>query len=205
MWYNEHIRKVPRGMGYWRLIRRPVRHTESFTLTLENLLRELHSNMQSFRVTHFAWILLIFALSACSGVADDTGAPANNIVPSPDDVYVEENRGAVCFTEIGATLIEGRIFPAGCYSGSCTKPASQNLVVRVDDADSRMSFDYAFLIEDYSSYYDFACTEDCGAGMILFSIDELENESYEVFVGDRLIGEVQLPSESFCLEVETLD
>ena len=107
----------------------------------------------------------------------------------------------MCFKEVVEGVINGRIFPAGCYSGSCTKPASQELKVYVDHEMARLDFQYTFIIEDYSSYFDFICTEDCGAGLIVFTIDRLTEKSYEVWVGGNLIGEVDLPSEPFCIEV----
>lgn len=65
------------------------------------------------------------------------------------------------------------------------------------------AFLLTFVSEDYSSYFNnYGRTEDCGAGLIFFSIDELTEEAYDVWVGDIPIGNVQLPSEPQCYEAK---
>jgi 3-methyladenine DNA glycosylase Tag len=66
-----------------------------------------------------------------------------------------------------------------------------------------MDFEYTFVIEDYASHYGFMCTEDCGSGLIWFTVEDLKRESYAVWVGGIQIGDVQVPSEPICLDVDT--
>jgi hypothetical protein len=156
----------------------------------------------SIKTTTITSILILLVLSACSTAGLSPAATEPWGFPAPDEVLVEENEGAVCFTEVGEAIIKGRIFPRGCYSGSCTRPASQNLVIVVDHELRKMDFEYAFVIEDYASHYGFMCTEDCGSGLIWFEVEDLKVGTYAVWVGGDQIGEIQIPSESFCLEVE---
>lgn len=159
--------------------------------------------MISIKTPRIISILILPVLSACStaDLSPTTTEPWS--FPAPDEVYVEENDGAVCYTEIGEAIVKGRIFPGGCYSSSCTRPASQNLVIVVDHEDQKMDFDYAFVIEEYASHYGFMCTEGCGSGLIWFEVEDMKVGTYAVWVGGDQIGEIQIPSGSICLEVET--
>jgi hypothetical protein len=140
--------------------------------------------------------------SACSSAAPPESTPSPLQIASPDTIHYEENTGEICFTSLGETSIEGRIIPAGCYSGSCTKPSSQLLTVYVDNQSGRLTLEFGFVIEDYSSVYDYTCTEDCSAGLIFFSIDNLTDEFYEIWVANNRIGEIEMQSDPICFEVQ---
>lgn len=146
-------------------------------------------------------LVILSVLSGCAPIEDATETHTPWGLPVPDSFHFEENQGTICFKEIGENHTSGGIFPGGCYSGSCTKPASQRLVLQIDHQNKRLKFAHAFYIEDYSSYFDFQCTEDCGAGYIPFTIDDLEASSYEIWVGEQIIGMIDLPSEPICLEI----
>jgi hypothetical protein len=142
--------------------------------------------------TRIALLMMVLAmLPACAAFQGKSGTATPSLKTKLTRL---EDRGQVCFRDGGlnSTAVLGTFRPAGCYSSSASRPLEQSLSVKLDADRFRIEFHTSFLVE---TILDVIHTTDCGgAGEMSFEIGDVEPGVYSIWIGNKRVGELTLPS-----------
>lgn len=119
-----------------------------------------------------------------------------------------ENEGEVCIQPcVNCTNVTATFRPAGCFSSSCYRPIEQRASVRIEEPQHAIRLDTRFVVVR-SAPLEAYCTMDCsGAGQVEFSIGDLEEATYSIWLGQHKVGELSVPlpptfGRDLCFEYE---
>lgn len=143
-------------------------------------------------------VVSLFVLVGCSSVPPQL-TPTAAHTPTPKPPKIVENSGQVCFyTYRGDSgTLEGKFYPRGCYSSSCTRVLEQNATATADERAHTIHLKSRFVLLDTTVYFPEprSCSADCnGGGEVSLVLQQLTGERYEVFLGAETLG-ILNPSE----------
>jgi hypothetical protein len=121
--------------------------------------------------------------------------------PSPEGIIEDWER--ICFRPDQGGIY-ATISPKGCYSSTCTRPMYQAGTAIVDVQDQKIQLESRFVLVE-ASRFPLPCTENCdGGGSVIFILDELLPNDYEVWFKDEKVGELDIfsgrPTQQQCFE-----
>jgi len=117
----------------------------------------------------------------------------------PYDVDIMQNEGQVCIrttnADASAMNLEFTVSSSGCYSSSCSVPYERTGELYIDREGKKIQFFSRFMVKEYGgSVGSCGCTGDCGgAGVIVYTVDDLSAGVYQLKLGLKTIGEITLP------------
>jgi hypothetical protein len=146
---------------------------------------------QALAFTRIALLMAVLAiLPACAIPRRESGTATPPLKIKRTRI---EDAGQVCFMGgPNSVAVRGSFAPRGCYSTSASRPLEQTLSLKVDPDQLRIEFHTSFLIETMLGVIQ---TTDCSSeGTISFNVGEVDAGVYSIWIGNRNVGKLSLPS-----------
>lgn len=149
---------------------------------------------------------LLLLLAGCSGLPRNV-TPTVAITQTSPAPRIVENSGEVCFYTFTAETgtLEGKFYPTGCYSSSCTRILEQAANVTWNEQTGEIHIESRFVLLDTTVRFaePQTCNADCnGGGEVSLVLEDLKGDSYRVVLGTATLGVVQVSevnSHGLCL------
>ncbi len=155
-------------------------------------------------MSRFQWLIALSLncalMSACVAPLPDR-APASAALPTPfsGTIIKQYSLGAICFTgyEADKRILLGTAQPRGCFSGNCYKAVESRVSVSLNDGGKALRFASFFEIRDLTrirstpQVCETACVEIAKTPFTVTGV--LTGTRYDVFLGERKLGEFELP------------
>lgn len=140
-------------------------------------------------------------MSACvAPLPDRTPAPTLRVTQSSGTIITQDNVGMICFTryDVANQTLSGVTYPHGCFSSNCHLMAEKHVNISLDPGSAAMRFTNHFEIRDLTVVGGTPqiCLTICSSpGEAVFTMTGvLVGARYDVFLGERRLGEITLPS-----------
>ncbi len=137
------------------------------------------------------------------------------LLPFGTDII--ENDGMLCFYPARSgnpptNNLSVQVYSSGCYSSSCSIVYERAGQIKIDQAAFAIHLSSRFAVKPlgyqrFGTKWACGCTADCGgAGMLEYQTGNLQDGTYQVYLGETRLGSFSLPlTHDLCLEKDHPD